>query len=267
MGEFFPWKFMKKPPQYPKVIVAILLLGLGVALTFVWMQRHGAANERAFTGSREIQKSVDSPASRFEETAQKWETPTTPPGPAGGAPQFDSFRLRPFAAVKSTGAHEWTAEDARSPEAIRNIAHNETEVARLTEENARIKRRQLVYRKETAFKQVQRALAAGQPVRKLILPGLDGQEVEMEVVNADIAPSGMSGTFAGRLPGKGQSMATLAFKEGREAFSVMSPEDETFLQGHPREPGEIIVTSFDPDTYQPLPGGEPIKTPEDLETR
>jgi len=41
---------------------------------------------------------------------------------------------------------------------------------------------------------------------------------------------------------------------------VVSPEDGTFLQGHPREPGEIILTSFDPNTYQPLPGGEPIKT-------
>ncbi len=162
--------------------------------------------------------------------------------------------------AKATARHEWTAEDGRDIDSITAIAHNEAEVDRLLEENNRIEQRQLVYRKEPAYVLVQQARAAGEVVRKVMLPGLDGQELEVQVDRADLAPSGLSGTFTGRLPGRGQSLVTLAFKEGREAFTVLSPDDGTFLQGQPREPGEIIVTSFNPDKYQTQPGGEPIKS-------
>ncbi|HZJ15294.1 MAG TPA: hypothetical protein VFD27_09605, partial [Chthoniobacteraceae bacterium] len=165
-----------------------------------------------------------------------------------------------FEVAHESGTNQWTAEDGRDPNAILNLAHNDLEVQRLMDENARINRRQLVYRKEPAWVLVERAKATGEPLRKLTLPAFDGQEVAVEVTRAELAPSGLSGTFAGRLAGRGQSLVTLAFNQGREAFTVVSPEDGTFLQGHPREPGEIILTSFDPNTYQPLPGGEPIKT-------
>lgn len=189
------------------------------------------------------------------------ETPASLPSPRAAltAATFPGFQRRPFAVAHSSGQHEWTSEDGRDPDAILEIAHNETEVQRLMEENPRIMRRQIVYRKEPAWVLVERAKASGEPLRRLIVPAFDGREVEIEVTRADLDPSGLSGTFAGRLPGRGQSLVTLAFKRGREAFTVMSPEDGTYLQGHPREPGEIIVTSFDPDKYQPLPGGEPIR--------
>lgn len=185
---------------------------------------------------------------------------SSPPPSAGSGRQFDSFRLRPFEVVKETLSHAWTAEDGRSPEAIQNLAHNEVELARLTEENSRIKRRQLVYRKEPAVEQVQRAIATGERVRKLVLPALDGQELEVEITASDLAPSGLKGTFTGQLPGRRQSLVTLAFKEGREAFTVQSPEDGIYLNAQPREPGELMIVTFDLDAYLPLPGGEPIKT-------
>ena len=188
---------------------------------------------------------------------------TSPPA-AKSNQTFDWFRQRPFAVALESGRHQWTAEDGRAPETILKLAHNDDEVQRLIEENARIKRRQLVYRKEPVFVAVERAKATGEPVRKLTLPAFDGQVLEMEVTRADLAPSGLSGTFAGRIAGRGASLATLAFDQGREAFTVLSPEDGTYLQGHPREPGEIILTSFDPDKYQPLPGGEPIRTNQPL---
>lgn len=164
--------------------------------------------------------------------------------------------------TQESASNAWTAEDARDPDVILEIAHNKAEVQRLLDENSRIKRRQLVYRKEPAFVLVERARAAGEPVRKLMLPAFDGEELEMEVTSADLAPSGLSGTFAGHLAGREQSLVTLAYQQGREAFTVLSPEDGMYLQGHPREPGEIMITSFDPETYSPLPGGEPIKTNE-----
>jgi hypothetical protein len=185
--------------------------------------------------------------------------------PAGTTPSPSTDReviRRPLAVAKESASHAWTAEDARAPEVIRKLAHNEWEERRLLEENARITGRQLVYRKEPVFLAVERAFAKGESVVSFTLPGFNGQELEVQVDKADLAPSGLSGTFTGRLPGLDQSLVTLAFKQGREAFTVVSPEDGVFLQGHPREPGELLVTSFLPDAYLSLPGGEPIRTAE-----
>ena len=189
-------------------------------------------------------------------------TPSASPGVARAAPAGRVVALRPFKVAKESAAHAWTAEDARSPEAIRELAHNELEERRLLEENARITGRQLVYRKEPVFVAVERARAKGEAVTGFVLPGFDGRELEVRVDKADIAPSGLSGTFTGRLPGLEQSLVTLAFKQGTEAFTIVSPEDGVFLQGHPREPGEIMLSSFLPDAYLALPGGEPIRTNE-----
>lgn len=185
-------------------------------------------------------------------------TPSPADNPASTKPQtFAWFRPKPFIVARSSGQHEWTAEDGRDPNVILDLAHNDSEVERLMKENDRVTRRQLVYRKEPVWIAVERSKATGEPVRKLMLPAFDGRQVEVEVTSADIAPSGMSGTLSGRVTANPQSLATIAFYHAREAFTIVSPEDGTFLQGHPREPGEIIVTSFNPDTYT-LPGGEPI---------
>lgn len=147
-----------------------------------------------------------------------------------------------------------------SRETIQQIAHNEMEERRLWEENARIKRRQLVYRKDTAAAVLQRARLNGEAVQQLTIPGFDGQELQVAIDRADLEPSWQAGTFTGRLAGQPNSLVTLAFKFGREAFTVISPDDGTYLQAHPREPGELILTSFDPETYLSLPGGEPLPT-------
>jgi hypothetical protein len=164
---------------------------------------------------------------------------------------------RPIAVSRRSAAHEWTADDATDLKVIERIAHNPDEIIRMVEENERILRRQLVYRKETAAKLIQKARLNGQPVKQFILPGLDGRELEVEVISSDLAPSGQSGTFHGRLAGRRQSLVTLAFEFGVEAFTVLSPEDGIYLQADPRESGELIVKSFDPDSYVPFQCGQP----------
>jgi len=168
--------------------------------------------------------------------------------------------LRPLPVSRSSAAHEWAEGDATSPAVIEKIAHNPDEFVRLVEENDRIQRRQLVYRSEPAWELVERARVTGEPVRSLTLPGLDGQEVQVEVTSVDLDPSGLSGTFSGHVAGNRKSLVTLAFIRGREAFTVVSPDDGVFLQGHPREPGEVMVASFDPDEYLNVPGAESLKT-------
>jgi hypothetical protein len=165
------------------------------------------------------------PVSEAGPTVAPVAAPAAPPMPAKTEPvagnpveTFEWFQKRPFEVARESGTNQWTAEDGRNPDAILNLAHNDLEVQRLMDENARINRRQLVYRKEPAWVLVERAKATGEPVRKLTLPAFDGQEVEVEVTNTDLAPSGLSGTFAGRLAGRGQSLVTLAFNQGREAL-------------------------------------------------
>lgn len=164
---------------------------------------------------------------------------------------------RPIPVSLRSATHEWTADDATDLKVIERIAHNPDEIIKLVEENERILRRQLVYRKETAAKLIQKARLNGQPVKEFILPALDGRELKVEVISSDLAPSGQTGTFHGRLAGRQQSLVTLAFEFGVEAFTVLSPEDGIYLQADPRDSGELIVKSVDPDKYVPFQCGQP----------
>lgn len=247
---------MKRPGSPAKVALALAAAAVLVVLGLQWRASRAAPAQTAAataapsrTGTAPVSTPVPPPPA----------TPVTPP-----AAPTPGVALRPLAVSKETAAHAWTAEDARSPEVIRKIAHNEWEERRLLDENARITGRQLVYRKEPVFIAVERARAAGETLRAFTLPGFDGRELDVEVTRSDLDPSGLGGTLTGRLTGLGESIVTIAFKQGREAFTIVSPEDGTYLQGHPREPGELMISSFVPDTYLSIPGGEPIRTNEQL---
>jgi len=162
---------------------------------------------------------------------------------------FASFQKHPFAVTRENGAFGWTAEDGKNPGVVKQLAHNELEFERMAEENARIFRRQLVYHKETADAQIERAKLTGEPIRQLALPGLDGQEVQFEITKSDLNSSGQQGAFSGHVAGRLDSMVTFAFKGGREAFTILSPSDGLYLVGEPREPGELIVKSINPEIY------------------
>jgi hypothetical protein len=41
----------------------------------------------------------------------------------------------------------------------------------------------------------------------------------------------------------------VAFVNGREAFTVISPRNQIYLQAEAREPGEIVVKNINPSTY------------------
>lgn len=156
--------------------------------------------------------------------------------------------------------YQWVAADATDTNVIRRLAHNELEYRRMVDENERIIRRQLIYNQNPAAAVMQRARLSGEAVTQLTLPGFDGQELAFRIQRADLEPSQQGGTFSGHLADRPTSLVTLAFQFGREAFTVISPDDNLYLQGHPRESGEIILTSFQPEKYLALPGGEPIRT-------
>lgn len=170
---------------------------------------------------------------------------------------FPSFKKHPFAVTREDSDYAWTAEDGKDPDVIRQLAHNELEFERMLQESRRIIRRQLVYVKKTVDLLVQRSKLSGEPIRRLILPGLDGQEVKFEITRSDLSPSGQQGTFSGHVAGHLDSLVTLAFKGGREAFTIESPSEKLYLRGEPREPGEVVVISFDPNVYTSEFSGDP----------
>jgi len=162
---------------------------------------------------------------------------------------FPSFQKHPFAAVRTNAAFGWTAEDGTQPEVMRQLAHNELEFERLAGESDRVYRRQLVYHTDTVAAQIERAKLTGEPLREMQLPGLDGAVIQFQIAATDLSPSGQQGSFSGRVAGRPDSVATFAFKGGREAFTIISPADNLYLFGEPRELGEIIVKSVDISKY------------------
>ena len=235
---------LSKPIHYGLVVLA---LGAVIGVALWW----SGARQPVKAQSPEI-----APAPARQAAASSVSNTTTAPGP-GPVQSLAGSGNRAFPVTHESAGYQWTAEDGKNLEVIRRLAHNELEYQRMLEENSRILRRQLVYCKDTADIVARQSRSSGRSLRQLVLPGLDGNEIHFEINAADLSPSGQQGTFSGRVAGRPDSMITLAFKGGREAFTVMSPADGLFLQGDPRDPGEIIVKSIDPATYVPGVCGTP----------
>lgn len=181
-------------------------------------------------------------------------SPNTTPLPAA---EFSWFRAHPFPAAASNSVYAWTAEDGKDTNVIRQLAHNELEYQRMVKENDTIYRRQLVYHPEGFTLLAQQAVQSGQSIQQLTLPGFDGQELPVTVTKTDFESAGDRGLFYGKLPGQTDSLVTVAFIGGREAFTVVSPRDQIYLQGESREPGEIVVKQIDPKKYAAGECGNP----------
>lgn len=229
-----------------KVVLLAIFAASGVALWWFGSRYSSGIRQRNTPVSAGITRAVTTPTSPIASTGA---TNTVVSNEAGRMKLFAGFRKRPFAVTQKSADYQWTAEDGKQPDAIKQLAHNELEYERLAGEGTRILRRQLVYALQTADQLVQQSRVSGTPIRQLSLPGLDGKEFQVEITQADLSPSGQQGTFSGHLVGRLDSMVTFAFKGGREAFTVLSPSDSTYLVGEPREPGELIVKSINPATY------------------
>lgn len=156
---------------------------------------------------------------------------------------------RDFPVAVQIGALAWADGDFMNTNLIRRLAHNDLEYKRMVEENGRIFRRQLVYWDETPDVVLQRARVSGEAVDHLTLPALDGRKVQFEITGRDVHPSGLEGMFRGRLAGRPDSFVTLAFYQGRQAFTVLSPRDNLFLDAEAHEPGDVVIKQINPATY------------------
>ncbi|HEX7653420.1 MAG TPA: hypothetical protein VF607_07940, partial [Verrucomicrobiae bacterium] len=162
---------------------------------------------------------------------------------------YPDFNLRPLAVDFESDKVQWSLADGRETNVIRKLAHNPLEYERMVAENPKIYQRQLVYLKETAATRFEQAKLTGQPVQSLILPGLDGQELSFEIMASEPGGSSRHGQFSGRLAGNRDSLVTMAFQDGREAFMAFSPKDHLYVVGEPREDNQMIIKAIDPTTY------------------
>ncbi len=254
---------MKRESKASKFVFIrwLSVTALVIAMAWVWLvarpDRGHEAISAAPTNSSAPQVSVAKPASAT----------VVPPAPihpsalsAAGrlpVPAFSWFQPHPFKVVQSNAVYAWTAEDGKDTNVIRQLAHNELEYQRMVDENGKIYRRQLVYHPEGFTLQAQQSSQSGQGIQQLTLPGLDGEEVPVVVTKTDFESGGDRGLFYGKLPDRPDSMVTVAFINGREAFTVVSPQDQIYLQAEAREPGEIVVKKFDPQTYSAKACGNP----------
>jgi hypothetical protein len=166
------------------------------------------------------------------------------------------FSERPFPVAYESSKIQWTSADGKDTNVIRQLAHNSLEYDRMVEENSRIFRRELVYLKETAAAVFEEAKLTKTPVQLLTLPGVDGQELQFQIVSSEGNGSSRQGTFYGHLAGNVDSQVSLAFMDGREAYTVLAPKENIYVVGEPREPGQVIVKAIDPNTYGVGPSGE-----------
>ena len=182
-------------------------------------------------------------------------SPPPPPPPAAG--NFSDFAIRPLAVAQRSGNHEWTAEDGKLPGVIRKLAHNRLEEQKMLAENPAVYRRQLVYRKRAAADLVKEAERSGIPLQTVPVPGFDGAEWMIDVYKVDSIDGGAEGTIYGRLPGQPDSLVTLTFIGRSECFSLLSPNQDLYIQGDPREPGEIVLKRINPSLMGGEEGGHP----------
>jgi hypothetical protein len=159
------------------------------------------------------------------------------------------FQTRPFPVAYESSKIQWTTADGKDTNIILQLAHNPLEYDRMVEENPRIFRRQLVYLKETAAAVFEQAKLTGEKIQRLTLPGLDGQELQFEITKSDNNGSSRQGMFSGHLAGNTDSLVSFAFQDGREAFTILSPKENIFVVGEPREDGQVIIKAIDPNTY------------------
>lgn len=132
---------------------------------------------------------------------------------------------------------------------MRQLAHNPLELERFQVENPRIFKRQLVYLKKTPAMLFEQATASGQAVKQVTLPGFDGQEFTVQIEKTEGKISGRRGQLSGKLPEDPDSLVTLAFADGRQAYMIISPKNNLYLIADPREDGQAVLKAIDPNTY------------------
>lgn len=226
----------------------IVLLVIGVAVVLVILGSLRKSLSKAGVLPVVLKQAVAMPTNPLAQRAKPQAVQST----AGSATEFTNwanFQKHPFPPALQGSNYQWTMADGTDTNVILHLAHNSLEYQRMVTENRTIYRRQLVYFSQGFDALAQQTLQNGGVLHQIALPGLDGQVFSVDVKNTDLRDGGNRGQIYGQLPGQPDSMVTVAFFNNREAFTIISPHDQIYLQAEAHEPGEIVVKSINPQIY------------------
>ena len=239
---------MKSPSEnlFSGIAVRLLLVLLAVVLVVVGVM---ALRQRTPQLQPVVQARLAAPATNLPSQTPMTSATKSPTVKSGVSPNWTNFQERPFPVAYESAKFQWTLADGKETNVIKQLAHNPLEYGRMVRENSEIFRRQLVYLKETAAAVYAQANLTGAAVTQMTLPGLDGQELTVDVTRTDLKDGGNQGQVYGKLPGQPDSMVTVAFVGDREAFTVISHRDQIYLLAESHDPSQIVVKSVNPLTY------------------
>lgn len=161
---------------------------------------------------------------------------------------YEDFVLDPFEIVKSSPNHDWTGVNIVKPEQIDKIAHNDAERDRLIKETIYTPQRQLIYQKVSVQDRILASIANGQDLTTIIIPGLDGEELEVVITDLTTQPGEgdvTEGYLGGHLATDPESVVSWGYYDGVESGSVFSQKEGLHLEFSPREERQLILSTTD----------------------
>ncbi len=158
---------------------------------------------------------------------------------------YYELESRPFEVTQSTGNFEWTAADGKSPEVMRILATNPSNLGQLTDQNEWTDKRQLVYLTENFKRQADKVFEG--KVKSIAIPGFDGEELEVSVNTVGSVESGETFFFEGTLKDNPNVYVDAARTDGIWAISYTKPGDKFLYDYISRQDGELIINRLDAD--------------------
>ena len=174
--------------------------------------------------------------------------------PVGARTRFDQDGVlwwerapQPFPVILQRGDFSWTEVDGKSEETMALLANNEDMLQALRDENAYVKRRQLIYVDSEIFDSKRDQILDGS-LKALTLPGFDGQELKVEIDLADRVayenvedPNG--GFFGGRIIDQPDSQVMVG--TAGDSYTIQVFDGENLYHYDSREKGELILSEID----------------------
>ncbi len=157
------------------------------------------------------------------------------------------MKPRPYDIAYRSDSFEWTAVDGKSPDVMRQLATNPSNLNQLEDENEWVKKRQLIYLPEGRLVKAENIFNGVD--ESFMLPGFDGKEFEVEVgavtVYEDEDVEEFEGTFHFWSKDNPNIEGDASLVGDVWSIGYKDKEATVYQQIISRRNGELILTQFD----------------------
>ncbi len=155
---------------------------------------------------------------------------------------------KPFKVTHATENYQWTAEDGRSPEVMKQLANNSQMYDELERTNSFVTDRSLIYVADGFGERVEGIFDGS--LEEIVLPGPDGKEFKVKITQfvGDETDAGaqITGAFTGTIDGQPDSIIRGASQEDYWSIGITTQEGKNYEIIN-REHGEWILSAIDQD--------------------